>query len=917
MIPSHSDQTETYSMASKPNSPFILVDGSSYLFRAFHALPELTNSQGLQTGAIYGVLNMLRKLVDTYQPKYMAVVFDAKGKTFRDELYPQYKAHRPPMPPELSSQVTPLLELVRATGLPMLQVSGVEADDVIGTLAAQATEVGWETVISTGDKDLAQLVNEQVSLINTMNDSCLDEQGVLDKFGVEPGQIIDYLSLVGDSSDNIPGIPKVGPKTAAKWLSQYGSLNELVAHAGDVKGKVGESLRTHLDQLPLSKDLVTIRCDLALGLELHDLSVKPPELDSLRNGFERLEFKTWLRQLNGETDEAAEATEQHQATADAEYQTLLTRQEFADWLQRLQQSELFGFDTETTSLDYMQAQIVGLSFAVEPAKAAYLPLAHDYAGAPDQLDRDWVFDQLKPLLEDPHKAKLGHHLKYDRNVLANHGIKLQGIAYDSMLESYVLDSTASRHDLDSLCQKYLSHHNIKFADVAGKGARQLTFNQVPLETASPYAAEDADMTLRLHRHFWPRLSAEPRLKALFEELEMPLLYVLSDMERNGVKVDVAMLKKQSLELAGRMQAVESEAQQLAGEPFNMASPKQIQVILFDKQQLPVLAKTPKGAPSTAEPVLQELALDYPLPRLILEHRSLSKLKSTYTDKLPGQLNPDTGRVHTSYHQAVAATGRLSSSDPNLQNIPIRSEEGRRIRQAFIAEPGYEMLAADYSQIELRIMAHLSGDEGLVQAFARGEDIHRATAAEVFATTPDQVSSDQRRSAKAINFGLIYGMSAFGLARQLGIDRGQAQQYVNLYFQRYPGVKAYMESTRELARQQGYVETLFGRRLYLPDIKARNAQRRQAAERTAINAPMQGTAADIIKKAMLSVHEWINIQAVDIKLIMQVHDELVFEVPVASLQSAADEIRARMESAAELSVPLLVDIGSGGNWDEAH
>jgi len=914
MIPSHSDQTETDSMASKPNSPFILVDGSSYLFRAFHALPELTNSQGLQTGAIYGVLNMLRKLVDTYQPKYMAVVFDAKGKTFRDELYPQYKAHRPPMPPELSSQVTPLLELVRATGLPMLQVSGVEADDVIGTLAAQATEVGWETVISTGDKDLAQLVNEQVSLINTMNDSCLDEQGVLDKFGVEPGQIIDYLSLVGDSSDNIPGIPKVGPKTAAKWLSQYGSLDELVAHAGDVKGKVGESLRTHLDQLPLSKDLVTIRCDLALGLELHNLSVKPPELDSLRNGFERLEFKTWLRQLNGETDEA---TEQHQATADAEYQTLLSRQEFADWLQRLQQSELFGFDTETTSLDYMQAQIVGLSFAVEPAKAAYLPLAHDYAGAPDQLDRDWVFDQLKPLLEDPHKAKLGHHLKYDRNVLANHGIKLQGIAYDSMLESYVLDSTASRHDLDSLCQKYLSHHNIKFADVAGKGARQLTFNQVPLETASPYAAEDADMTLRLHRHFWPRLSAEPRLKALFEELEMPLLYVLSDMERNGVKVDVAMLKKQSLELAGRMQAVESEAQQLAGEPFNMASPKQIQVILFDKQQLPVLAKTPKGAPSTAEPVLQELALDYPLPRLILEHRSLSKLKSTYTDKLPGQLNPDTGRVHTSYHQAVAATGRLSSSDPNLQNIPIRSEEGRRIRQAFIAEPGYEMLAADYSQIELRIMAHLSGDEGLVQAFARGEDIHRATAAEVFATTPDQVSSDQRRSAKAINFGLIYGMSAFGLARQLGIDRGQAQQYVNLYFQRYPGVKAYMESTRELARQQGYVETLFGRRLYLPDIKARNAQRRQAAERTAINAPMQGTAADIIKKAMLSVHEWINIQAVDIKLIMQVHDELVFEVPVVSLESAADEIRARMESAAELSVPLLVDIGSGGNWDEAH
>jgi len=902
-------------MASKPNSPFILVDGSSYLFRAFHALPELSNSQGQQTGAIYGVLNMLRKLVDTYQPEYMAVVFDAKGKTFRDELYPEYKAHRPPMPDELSSQVAPLLELVRAAGLQMLQVPGVEADDVIGTLAGQATEAGWETVISTGDKDLAQLVNEQVSLINTMNNSCMDEQGVLDKFGVEPGQIIDYLSLVGDSSDNIPGIPKVGPKTAAKWLSQYGSLDELVAHAGDVKGKVGENLRTNLDQLPLSKELATIRCDLELGLELRDLSVKPPEVDSQRNWFERLEFKNWLRQLNGETGEEAE---QHkEATTDVEYQTLLTRQEFADCLQRLQQSELFGFDTETTSLDYMQAQIVGLSFSVEPAKAVYIPVAHDYEGAPEQLDRDWVFDQLKPLLEDPHKAKLGHHLKYDRNVLANHGINLQGIAYDSMLESYVLDSTASRHDLDSLCQKYLSHHNTKFEDVAGKGVRQLTFNQVPLDTASSYAAEDADMTLRLHQHFWPRLSAEPRLKALFEELEMPLLYVLSDMERNGVKVDVAMLKKQSQELAERMQEVESQAQQLAGETFNLASPKQIQSILFGKQQLPVLAKTPKGAPSTAEPVLQELALDYPLPRLILEHRSLSKLKSTYTDKLPGQVHPATGRVHTSYHQAVAATGRLSSSDPNLQNIPIRSEEGRRIRQAFIAEPGYELLAADYSQIELRIMAHLSGDEGLVQAFARGEDIHRATAADVFATTPDQVSSDQRRSAKAINFGLIYGMSAFGLARQLGIERGQAQQYVNLYFQRYPGVKAYMESTRELARQQGYVETLFGRRLYLPDIKARNVQRRQAAERTAINAPMQGTAADIIKKAMLSVREWINVQPIDVKMIMQVHDELVFELPVAGLQSATREIRARMESAAELSVPLVVDIGSGGNWDDAH
>jgi len=902
-------------MANQPKKPLILVDGSSYLFRAFHALPELTNANGQQTGAIYGVLNMLRKLVDSYQPQYMAVVFDAKGKTFRDELYPQYKAHRPPMPDELSSQIEPLLELVRAMGLPVLQVAGVEADDVIGTLAVRASEAGWKTVISTGDKDLAQLVNEQVSLINTMNDSHLDEQGVLAKFGVEPGQIIDYLSLIGDSSDNIPGVPKVGPKTAAKWLNQYGSLDELVTRAAEVKGKVGENLRAHLDQLPLSKELATIRCDLDLGLELEDLSVKPAEREALRDGFERLEFKTWLRQLNGEVGQATESA--HPPESQALYRTILSGEEFADWLQRLQQSELFAFDSETTSLDYMQAEIVGLSFAIEPGEAAYVPLSHDYPGAPQQLERDWVLEELKPLLEDASKAKLGHHLKYDRNVLANHGITLQGIAYDSMLESYVLDSTASRHDLDSLCQKYLSHKNIKFEEVAGKGARQLTFNQVPLEAASPYAAEDADMTLRLHQYFWPRLSAEPRLRVLFEQVEMPLLYVLSTMERNGVKVDVAMLNKQSEELAKRMQEVEAQAQVLAGEPLNMASPKQIQGILFDKQKLPVLAKTPKGAPSTAEPVLAELALDYPLPRLILEYRSLSKLKSTYTDKLPEQVDPDSGRVHTSYHQAVAATGRLSSSDPNLQNIPIRSEEGRRIRQAFVAEAGYQLIAADYSQIELRIMAHLSGDDGLVQAFAHGEDIHRATAAEVFATPPEEVSADQRRSAKAINFGLIYGMSAFGLAKQLGIDRGQAQGYVDLYFQRYPGVKAYMESTRELARRQGYVETLFGRRLYLPDIKARNAQRRQAAERTAINAPMQGTAADIIKQAMLSVDQWIGAQAHDIKMIMQVHDELVFEVPEDRLVSVAAEIRHRMESAAELSVPLVVDIGSGGNWDQAH
>jgi len=906
-------------MVADNTSPLILVDGSSYLYRAFHALEraDLRNSQGEPTGAVYGVVNMLRKLIDTYQPSHMAVVFDARGKTFRDDIYPEYKAHRPPMPDELSSQVEPLLGLVRAMGLSLLQVPGVEADDVIGTLAEQATRAGWNTVISTGDKDLAQLVNERVSLINTMNNSQLDEQGVVEKFGVKPEQIIDYLALVGDTSDNIPGIPKVGPKTAAKWLNQYESLDQLVAHAADIKGKVGDNLRSHLDQLALSKDLATIRCDVALDVTLDNLSLRPSQPDELRDWFKRLEFKNWLKQLNGDTEKEPEDTDASPASLQGDYQTILTRQMFDAWMERLQQAELFGFDTETTSLDYMQARIVGLSFAVEPGKAAYLPVAHDYPGAPDQLDRDWVLEQLKPLLEDPQCAKLGHHLKYDRNVLLNHGIRLQGIAYDSMLESYLLDSTASRHDLDSLCRKYLDHSNIKFEEVAGKGKKQLTFNQVPLETAAPYAAEDADMTLRLHQLFWPRLCKEEKLQALFEDLERPLLTVLADMERTGVKVDVAMLGQQSRELAERMLEVEGEAHQLAGEPFNMASPKQIQGILFDRQGLPVLAKTPKGTPSTAEPVLQELALDYPLPKLILEHRSLSKLKSTYTDKLPQQVNPVTGRIHTSYHQAVAATGRLSSSDPNLQNIPVRSAEGRRIRQAFIAEPGFEMLAADYSQIELRIMAHLSGDAGLVQAFARGEDIHRATAAEVFATAPDQVSTEQRRSAKAINFGLIYGMSAFGLAKQLGIERGRAQDYVDLYFKRYPGVKAYMEKTREQAREQGYVETLLGRRLYLPDIKARNATHRQAAERTAINAPMQGTAADIIKKAMLSVHAWIETRAGDVKMVMQVHDELVFEVSVSECQVVAEKVRSLMESAVQLSVPLVVDIGRGANWDEAH
>jgi DNA polymerase-1 len=902
-------------MTAEATPPFILVDGSSYLYRAFHALPPLTNSKGDQTGAVYGVLNMLRKLIDSYRPAYMAVVFDARGKTFRDDLYAEYKAHRPPMPEELAAQVEPLLEVVRAMGVPLLQVPGVEADDVIGTLAAQASQAGWNTVISTGDKDLAQLVDPQVTLINTMNDSALDEQGVQDKFGVSPAQIIDFLALVGDSSDNIPGVPKVGPKTAAKWLGQYGTLDALVAHAGDIKGKIGDNLRAHLDQLELSRALATIRCDLELEVQPEQLALQAPDTRALREWLERLEFRTWLQQLDSGADGSAATAAA--ATPAADYQAILSEPQLADWLARLEQAELFAFDTETTSLDYMQAEIVGLSFAIEPGQAAYLPLAHDYPGAPEQLERESVLERLRPLLESTRKAKLGHHLKYDRSVLANHGIQLRGIGYDSMLESYLLDSTASRHDLDSLCQKYLSHTNIKFEDVAGKGARQLTFNQVALEQATPYAAEDADMTLRLHRVLWPRLAAEPRLKSLFEELELPLLTVLGDMERAGVKVDVAMLARQSGELAERMQAVEREAHALAGQPFNLGSPKQIQAILYDQQQLPVLAKTPKGAPSTAESVLQELALDYPLPRLILAHRSLSKLKSTYTDKLPQQVNPATGRVHTSYHQAVAATGRLSSSDPNLQNIPIRTEEGRRIRQAFVPEAGCRMVAADYSQIELRIMAHLSGDAGLVQAFSRGEDIHRATAAEVFMTAPEQVTGEQRRSAKAINFGLIYGMSAFGLARQLGIDRAQAQQYVDLYFQRYPGVKAYMDATRALAREQGYVETLFGRRLYLPDIKASNMQRRQAAERTAINAPMQGTAADIIKQAMLSVDEWINSAGRGVVMIMQVHDELVFEVPAAQLEVAVPEISNRMERAAKLSVPLLVDVGIGDNWDQAH
>jgi DNA polymerase-1 len=906
-------------MNADKTRPFLLVDGSSYLYRAFHALPPLTNSRGEPTGAIYGVINMLRSLLKDYQPHYMAVVFDARGKTFRDDLFAEYKANRPPMPDELVAQIEPLHALVQALGLPLLQVPGVEADDVIGTLATQANQLGMETVISTGDKDMAQLVDEHVTLVNTMSRTVLDRDGVREKFGVPPERIVDLLALMGDSSDNIPGIPKVGPKTAAKWLNAYGSLDAVIARSGEIKGKVGESLRANLDVLELSRQLATIHCQVELETGPRDLQPGPADVGKLRDGYTRLDFTRWLRELEGGASGtgAAERSDAGQSTQ-TRYETILTEARFDAWLTRLEAATQFAFDTETTSLNYMAARIVGVSFAVTAGEAAYIPLAHDYPGAPEQLDRESVLERLRPLLENPDCNKIGHHLKYDRNVLENHGINLAGMRFDSMLESYVLDSTATRHDMDSVALKYLGHSNIKYEDVAGKGAKQLGFNEVPLETAAPYAAEDADITLRLHEALWPRLVKEPRLEKIYTDIEQPLITVLSDMEQVGVAIDSAMLARQSGELARRMVEIEQAAHREAGQPFNLGSPKQIQAILFDKLQLPVLAKTPKGAPSTGEAVLQELALDYPLPRLILEFRSFSKLKSTYTDRLPEQVFPATGRVHTSYHQAVAATGRLSSSDPNLQNIPIRTEEGRRIRQAFVARSGCVLLAADYSQIELRIMAHLSSDEGLLHAFATGTDVHRATAAEVFGVAPERVTGDQRRSAKAINFGLIYGMSSFGLARQLGIARGAAQEYIDLYFARYPGVRAYMEATREQAREQGFVETVFGRRLYLPDIKARNGQRRAAAERTAINAPMQGSAADIIKQAMIRLHDWIGSQSgLDITLIMQVHDELVFEIAASDVDKVRGPISDYMVGAADLKVPLVVDIGVGSNWDEAH
>ena len=892
----------------------VLIDGSSYLYRAFHALPSLSNSQGEPTGALHGVLTMILKLLREEQPAHIAVVFDAPGKTFRDEIFAEYKATRPPMPDDLRAQVQPILDAVEAMGLPLLQVEGVEADDVIGTLCAQGEQAGLDVLVSTGDKDLAQLVSDKVTLINTMNDSRLDRDGVKAKFDVYPEQFVDYLGLVGDSSDNIPGVPKVGAKTAAKWLNLYESADGIIEHGDEIKGKVGESLRDNVEQLQLSRTLATIRRDIELDVGIDDLQATTADTDALRKLFSHYELRSLLRQLDEADDEPVEAPLEDDPT---EYETVLTWKTFDTWLKRLGKARLTAFDTETNSLDYMNAEIVGLSLSTEPGTACYVPVAHDFPGAPDQLPRDEVLAKLKPWLENDNKKKVGHHLKYDAHILARYDIALGGMAYDTMLESYVLNSVATRHDMDSVARRYLGKETIHYEDVAGKGAKQLTFNQVDLDTAAPYAAEDADITLQLHQALWQQLDDIPALRKVYEEIEQPLVPVLLEMEETGVLVDRAMLQKQSGELAKKMAKLEAKAHELAGGPFNLGSPKQLQQILFEQQNLPVIRKTPKGQPSTAEDVLVELAGDYELPAVIIDYRSVSKLKSTYTDKLPLQINERTGRIHTSYHQAVAATGRLSSTDPNLQNIPIRTEEGRRIRQAFVAPKGYVLLAADYSQIELRIMAHLSADKGLLSAFRKEQDVHRATAAEVFETALEDVTDEQRRSAKAINFGLMYGMSAFGLAKQLGISRGEAQEYTDLYFDRYPGVKQYMDDIRAKASEKGYVETVFGRRLYLPEINDRNAQRRQYAERSAINAPMQGTAADIIKHAMIRVHAWLRHDQPGARMIMQVHDELVFEVKKDAVDAVAAKVTELMNGAADLTVALKVDVGIGSNWDEAH
>ncbi|MBN2865331.1 MAG: DNA polymerase I [Thiotrichales bacterium] len=934
-------------LITNPDSPFILVDGSSYLFRAFHAMPPLTNSKGQATGAIYGVINMLGKLLEQYQPEKIAVVFDAKGKTFRNDMYSEYKAHRPPMPDELRTQIAPLHELVTAFGLPLLVIEGVEADDVIGTLAQQATEAKHDTLISTGDKDMAQLVNEHVTLINTMNDSLSTPETVLEKFGVRPDQIIDYLALMGDTADNIPGIPKCGPKTAVKWLQAHGNIDRLVENSSMIGGKIGENLRDNLEQLALSRELTTIKLDCELPINLADIQRQPADLEKLAELFSEYEFKSWLNQvLKGQVPfSKSSGTKAHsqtlsknsksapvqasptnsvvetEMTGSSAYETVFTEAQFDQWVNRLKQADLISVDTETTSLDTMQAKIVGICFAVqetESRQACYIPLAHDYEGAPEQLDMAMVLNTLKPILEDPNVAKCGQNLKYDWHVFKNHDIELQGIRFDTMLESYTFNSVATRHNMDDLALKYLNHRTIHFEEIAGKGKKQLTFNQIEIEVAAPYAAEDADITLQLHQTLWPQIEAEATLSKVLTDIEVPLLPVLAHMERNGVLLDTNMLAIQSDELTKKLADLEQKAHLIAGEVFNLNSSKQLQVILFENLDLPILKKTPKGQPSTAEPVLAELAEQgHEMPTLILEYRSMAKLKSTYTDALPKQINPNTGRVHTSYQQAVASTGRLSSTDPNLQNIPVRSAEGRRIRQAFIAEPGHKLIAADYSQIELRIMAHLSGDAGLLNAFSKGLDVHQATAAEIFGVPLEQVTTEQRRSAKAVNFGLIYGMSAFGLAKQLNVSRNLAQEYINLYFSRYPDVLTYMDTTKENAKSNGFVETLMGRRLYLPDINASNGMLRQYAERTAINAPMQGTAADIIKTAMINMESWLKTCPYDIKMIMQVHDELVFEVADEDMEAVKPHIKSIMESALTLNVPLIVDMGEGINWDEAH
>ncbi|EGQ7695911.1 DNA polymerase I [Vibrio vulnificus] len=931
-------------MATIPENPLILIDGSSYLYRAFHAYPGTMSNGDIPTNAVYGVVNMLRSMMRQFASDRIAVVFDAKGKTFRDDMYPEYKANRPPMPDDLRCQIEPLHQVIKAMGLPLIVIEGVEADDVIGTLAYQASQQGMPVLISTGDKDMAQLVDDNITLINTMTNVVMDREGVIEKFGIPPELIIDYLALMGDKVDNIPGVPGVGDKTATALLQGIGGLSKLYDHLDDIAAlgfrgskTMAQKLVDNKDNASLSYQLATIKLDVALQETPESLLKTEPNKDELIKLYGQLAFKSWLNELLEGGSGVVEADEKAQTSARSgaspveseinnaaanidrsQYQTIFDQATFDIWLDKLKASELFAFDTETDSLDYMVANLVGLSFAVAEGEAAYVPVAHDYLDAPEQLDRDWVLAQLKPLLEDDTKAKVGQNLKYDASVLARYGIEMKGIKHDTMLASYVYNSVGGKHDMDSLALRFLQHSCISFEQLAGKGKNQLTFNQIDLNEAAVYAAEDADVTLRLHNRLFANIEQDEKLKAIYQEIEVPLVPVLSRMERTGVLIDDMKLSAQSQEIAVRLGELEQKAYEIAGQPFNMNSPKQLQTILFEQMCLPVIKKTPSGSPSTAEEVLQELALDYPLPSVIMEYRGLAKLKSTYTDKLPKMINPHTGRVHTSYHQAVTATGRLSSTDPNLQNIPIRNEEGRRIRQAFVAPHGYKILAVDYSQIELRIMAHLSGDQALLDAFQQGKDIHAATAAEIMGVSIEQVSSEQRRRAKAVNFGLIYGMSAFGLAKQLGIPRGEAQAYMDKYFERYPGVMQYMEDTRSNAAQHGYVETIFGRRLHLPEITSRNVMRRKAAERAAINAPMQGTAADIIKKAMLLVDQWIQEEGNGrVKLLMQVHDELVFEVEESCLTEIESKVQQLMESAAQLNVPLVAEAGHGDNWDQAH